>query len=765
MHIAISLYAKKLLTSSCLFLMMFLCLWLWGQKVQAQQEGDEERDTLDYGNPHLIVLSPEYKTYKLAKQVFFLEDKEKTLIVDEVEKPNYQHRFEPYPKKTINFGYTTSAFWLKFQVKNLQPEEAWFLEISYPLLDHIEFYSQKPDSTWAMIKLGDMQSFGEREINYRNFIIPLHQDDTLTRTYFVKAYTKGALQVPMEIIKARDFYKQNATSELLYGLFYGIMIVMIFYNTVLYFALNDSNYLYYVLSILGSTLFIATITGHIFQHIFPNQVNVAMNMINMSMALFIIGSSLFARNFLETRRSSKLFHRTFNVTLVVGFIMFALIFGVDYNIMIRAFTVITILCCVVLIAAGVYMLYRGVRSAKYFVMAWTFYVLGLVSLGLKTIGLFPNNFVTSHGAEVGSVLEVILLALALADKYALMRTERKKVQDQLLAQQQQENIRLEKKVKERTAEIEQQKEEIKAQRDYLEEVYNELANKNEEINSKNNEIESKNKFLEKAKEEIEKAYDIIQESTRSITDSIRYAQTIQLAILPSTNDLQKSFKDYFIIFKPKDIVSGDFYWVSKVKDFTFFAVVDCTGHGVPGAFMSMVGVNTLNEIVSHRRIFEPSMILDSLHANIQLALHQEDKSNDDGMDICLCRLEYEHGQPKVMFAGAKRPLFFVKKDEPTLFAVKGDRKSIGGLQKKQADFTNQELVLEAGSRLYLMTDGYVDQCNPNHDKIGIDRLANLIQTQHEVTLMKQRQAIEHFLTTFQEDFPQRDDITIMAVEI
>ncbi|MFY7788460.1 MAG: 7TM-DISM domain-containing protein, partial [Thermoflexibacteraceae bacterium] len=259
MHIAISLFSKQLFRSCWLLLITLLSLFVLGQNAQAQGEDEEHRDTLDYRNPHLIVLSPEYKTYKLAKQIFFLEDKEKTLIVDEVEKPNYQHRFELYPKKTINFGYTNSAFWLKFQVKNLQPEEAWFLEISYPLLDHIEFYSQKSDSTWAMIKLGDMQPFGEREINYRNFIIPLHQNDTLTRTYFIKAYTKGALQIPMEIIKSRDFYKQNATSELLYGLFYGIMIVMIFYNTVLYFALNDSNYLYYVLSILGSTIFIATI--------------------------------------------------------------------------------------------------------------------------------------------------------------------------------------------------------------------------------------------------------------------------------------------------------------------------------------------------------------------------------------------------------------------------------------------------------------------------------------------------------------------------
>jgi serine phosphatase RsbU (regulator of sigma subunit) len=744
---------------------IIVLLFLLPKNAQAQED-EIDKDTLDYFHPNLVVLRPEHKAYPLVKQVVYLEDKDRNLIVEEIAQTSYAHRFKNIEKRSINFGYSLSNFWLKFDIKNLNPEEAWFLEISYPLLDNIEFYYMKNDSTWGSMLLGDMIPFTEREITYRNFIIPLHQTDTLTRTYFLKVQTKGAVQVPMEVIRAKDYYKQNTTSELLYGVFYGIMLVMIFYNVVLYFSLNDSNYLYYSISILGSTLFIATLSGHTFQHIFPTQMKIAANMVNISMQVWLIGSALFAKNFLETKRYAPKWNKTFWLMTMLGLVLMALIFGLDYNIMTRLSTVNIIISVFLLVICGVYSFFRGVRTAKYFVLAWTFYLIGLLMLGLKTIGFIPSNTITTHGAEVGAVIEVLLLALALADKYAQMRTERKKVQEQLLTVQREENINLEKKVKERTAEIQQQKEEMEAQRDYLEQINEELEIKNQEITLQQKEIEAKTHSLEKSKHEIEKAYEIIQESSRSITDSIRYAQTIQFAVLPSEKDMREAFKSHFLLYKPKDIVSGDFYWISVINGYTFAAVIDCTGHGVPGAFMSLVGNTILKEIVNQKHIFEPAKILEALHTNIQVALHQQDKSNDDGMDLCLCRLEsLYYGNTKVIFSGAKRPLYFVKKDDPTFFVIKGDRKSIGGMQKKQSDFTNNELILESGGRIYMMTDGLADQNNIDHEKLGIDRLANLIQHNHQLMLPNQYVLVEQMLIDYQKEALQRDDITLLAVEV
>jgi serine phosphatase RsbU (regulator of sigma subunit) len=723
-------------------------------------------DSIEYSNPQVVLLKPEQKSYPLIQQVSFVEDKEKKLIVDEIAEQSYAHRFQKQSKKSINFGYSLSNFWLKFQVKNLQPSEAWFLEISYPLLDYIEFYTQQPDSSWTSVLMGDMIPFAEREITYRNFIIPLQQNDTITRTYYMKIQTQGAVQVPMEIIRAKDYYRQNTVSELLYGLFYGVMFVMFFYNIVLYFSLQDSNYLYYTISIFGSTLFIATLAGHTFQHIFPTQTKLAANMVTISLSVWLAGSYLFAKDFLETKKYIPWMHKLCMFFVFIGLTLFALVFGVEYNTIIRLTTVVNLFGASTLIFCGVYCLVKGIRSAKYFVLAWTFYTIGLLMLGLKTIGVLPNNKFTSHASEVGAVIEVILLALALTDKYAQMRGERKKVQEQLIEVQKQENINLEEKVRQRTAEIQQQKEEIEAQRDYLEQINDELGIKNDEIHKQKEEIEQKTHSLEKSKIDIEKAYDIIQESTRSITDSIRYAQTIQFAVLPSEKNMRESFKAHFLLYRPKDIVSGDFYWLAKFEHYTFIAVVDCTGHGVPGAFMSLVGITLLNEILNQKGITEPAKILEKLHTNIQNSLHQLDKSNDDGMDICLCRIEQiSPNDSKIVFAGAKRPLYFVKHDDPMFFVIKGDRKSIGGMQKKQSEFTNQELVLETGGRLYLMSDGLADQNNLEQEKLGIDSLANLIQANHTLSLAQQYQLILSMLVKHQGEATQRDDITLIAIEV
>ncbi len=725
-----------------------------------------EDDTLDYVNPLVVVLRPEQKSYSLIKQVLYLEDAEKNLIVEEISQPSFNSRFKQQTKKSINFGYSLSNFWLKFQVKNLQPDEAWFLEINYPLLDYIEFYTLKSDSSWKSTMMGDMIPFGEREITYRNFIIPLHQNDTITRTYYLKIQTKGAVQVPIEIIKAKDYYRQNTVSELLYGLFYGVMFVMFFYNIVLYFSLRDSNYLYYTISIFGSTLFIATLAGHTFQHLFPNQVKVAANMVSISLAVWLTGSYLFAKDFLETKKHLPWMYKLCMGFIFAGIILFLLVFGIEYNTMIRLTTIVNILAAITLIFCGVICLLKGIRTAKYFVLAWTFYTIGLLMLGLKTIGVLPNNNFTAHASEVGAVLEVILLALALTDKYAQMRNERKKVQEQLIIVQREENIRLEHKVVERTAEIQQQKEEIESQRDFLETINHELSTKNDEIHKQKEEIELKTHSLEKTKLEIEQAYDIIQNSARSITDSIRYAQTIQLAVLPSEKNMRNAFKSHLLIFRPKDIVSGDFYWLAKLENYTFIAVVDCTGHGVPGAFMSLVGITLLNEILTQKHIIEPAKILEMLHTLIQISLNQEDKSNDDGMDICMCRIEnLDTNNTKVVFSGAKRPLYFVKHDDATFFSLKGDRKSIGGIQKKQAEFTNQEIVLEMGGRIYLMSDGFTDQNNLKQEKIGIENLTSLVETNHKASLSEQNQLILSLLITHQGEALQRDDITLLAIQV
>ncbi len=269
-------------------------------------------------------------------------------------------------------------------------------------------------------------------------------------------------------------------------------------------------------------------------------------------------------------------------------------------------------------------------------------------------------------------------------------------------------------------------------------------------------------------------YEILEAKNRNITDSIRYAQTIQHTILPSEKELQEAFKDNFITYLPKDIVSGDFYWLAEISDEgmdtlkTFMAVVDCTGHGVPGAFMSMVGGNLLNEIVKIRREYNPAVILQLLDHAVVDALKQQDTVNNDGMDIVLCLFETtDETHTKVTFAGTRRPLYYLQKGQK-LQEIRGDRTSIGGIYRKDykmKTFTNNAIDLELGAMLYLTTDGVADQHNIQKEKFSTQRLRNVLEENAHLDCASQKILLEQTLQQYMKGVEQRDDITIMGIRI
>ena len=256
----------------------------------------------------------------------------------------------------------------------------------------------------------------------------------------------------------------------------------------------------------------------------------------------------------------------------------------------------------------------------------------------------------------------------------------------------------------------------------------------------------------------------LNEKNKRITDSIRYAQTIQDAILPAQNTLKELFIEHFVIYRPKDIVSGDFYWVTHVENYTFAAAVDCTGHGVPGAFMSMVGNTLLTDIVGVKRVFDPATILEMLHEGVRAALHQKDSDNTDGMDVALCRIERQENWIEVTYAGAKRPLYYTSNGE--VEKLKGDNLSIGGIvKKKEYVFTNQKAVLLAEDVIYLTSDGLVDQANPDKKKFGSTKFESLLKQFHARPFKEQKEILSNQLDQHQLDAEQRDDITVLALRL
>lgn len=268
----------------------------------------------------------------------------------------------------------------------------------------------------------------------------------------------------------------------------------------------------------------------------------------------------------------------------------------------------------------------------------------------------------------------------------------------------------------------------------------------------------------KQKEKIEKQRDLIKSANKDITDSIKYASKIQAAVIPPAKYLEKVLTESFIINQPKAIVSGDFYWLTKVDNKTIVALADCTGHGVPGAFMSMLGITMLNEIVNHKKITSASEILNQLRKNIIISLRQshDDTTPSDGMDISL--IVIDHAKDRLTFSGAFNPLLIVRDNKIT--TLKADRMPIGIYHQNNIDFTSHEIDLNTGDMLYLYTDGYPDQFGGEDDrKFTTRQFKTVLLEIHEKPMMVQKTILERTMEKWMNGTEQIDDITVMGIRI
>jgi len=272
-----------------------------------------------------------------------------------------------------------------------------------------------------------------------------------------------------------------------------------------------------------------------------------------------------------------------------------------------------------------------------------------------------------------------------------------------------------------------------------------------------------------------KAYEMINDKNKNISESINYGKKIQQAVLPLKKDIFTHFET-FILYRPKDVVSGDFYWFANEKiknkaDLNFIAAVDCTGHGVPGAFMSLIGINILNEIVKIRKIYEPKDILTEIDLSLKLLLKKEETNSNDGMDICLCRIEkIKSDSPVVLnyevnFAGAKRPLIYYDSINQKINRVKGSSISIGIRQNIEKEFKQETLNLVSYDIMYLTSDGYIDQCNFARQPLGTNKLLNILSNISILPMPAQQSNLEKELDNFKKDTDQRDDILVVGIKL
>ncbi|PKQ67809.1 Stage II sporulation protein E (SpoIIE) [Raineya orbicola] len=273
-------------------------------------------------------------------------------------------------------------------------------------------------------------------------------------------------------------------------------------------------------------------------------------------------------------------------------------------------------------------------------------------------------------------------------------------------------------------------------------------------------IQKQTALLQEKNEEILAINEALAVKNQDVMDSILYAERIQKTFLPYENRLKKTLQNYFILYKPKDIVSGDFYYVTQQNQATFIILGDCTGHGVPGALMSIMAVTLLDQIIIDKHIHEPAQILQELDKSVVKFLHQQETHNHDGMDISIC--VWYPATRKLVIGGAKT--FILLKSQETLEEIRTDRYNIGGYNTQiEKIFTQQERILAPSTLIYLFSDGYIDQFNTEHRKIGKKRFIELIAENMHKPLQEQQKILSDFVETWRGGEEQIDDIAVMGV--
>ncbi|MCU0389732.1 MAG: tetratricopeptide repeat protein [Thermoflexibacter sp.] len=379
-----------------------------------------------------------------------------------------------------------------------------------------------------------------------------------------------------------------------------------------------------------------------------------------------------------------------------------------------------------------------------------------------------NQLLTAIG--IGAIILLALGLWILRDNQKLKQLNALHKRDEMeikrkneeLEKQQEEINKRQEQILEKSKEVELQKEEVELKSEQLQFAY-------EEINETNAELREQKEAMKQQNAEL-------RHKNLQITESIRYAKDIQEVFLPSEKRMQEAFAEHFVLSKPKDIVSGDFYWLSQKEingnKKTILVTADCTGHGVPGALLSIIGGSILNQLIDERNMTQPEEILQALNDNFVATLQQEDSNIGDSMDISLCIID--HSAKEIAFSGTKMPIFYVQDGE--IYELKGNPRHIGGLhrqRRRNVPFTTTKFSIGSPTVLYMISDGFYHQFGGTpFRKFMRDNFKKLLLEVSNKNLADQKVALETTLSSWMYDtdasikpFPQIDDILVIGVKL
>ncbi len=372
-----------------------------------------------------VIIFQNQKQVNIGKQLLVLEDKSNNLKAEDVLISN---NFKPSEKDIPNMGLTTSSFWIKFFIKNSSNSNVLLLEVATPLIEEIEFYTIKDQKIIFKEKLGTFYPFYSRKFNSVNYIFELKIPQNQINTYLIKVKSKELLILPITLGSTTSVWDDVVKKDLIFGIYLGVIVVMLLYNLFIYFSVKDKSYIYYVAYILFVGLTQTTLSGYTFKYIWPD----ASWMNNYSVILFSsfggIAAIEFFKVFLHTKNQIPSLHKGLNIFNFLFIISLVLLIWNLNKISFQIVQLTTTIASLYVLFCDYRLIKKGDRAAKFFMLAWSILLLGAIVFILKDYDIVPYNTFTLYAMQIGSGMEVILLSFALADKINILKKEKEESQ-------------------------------------------------------------------------------------------------------------------------------------------------------------------------------------------------------------------------------------------------------------------------------------------------------------------------------------------------
>lgn len=621
-------------------------------------------------------------------------------------------------RSLANLDFTDSYFFLSFELKNSLNEKLnLVLETARPITNDVQLFDVESLETFHS---GDAIPFKSKdlEINISAFKLVLLPNQK--KEFVLKLHSDGeSLVIPMIFREQSQFDEVQRQNQLVFGLFIGIFLFTIIIYSAFYALLRDRLFLVYVIYVFFSGLLQFALDGYLHQYIFTSGNYLTQHSIILIAGLAVLFALSYATSYLKLEGIFRRISRAFIVLVTITMIA-STIPGSPYLIAFPLINLLSFGALVFILIAGLRMYSNG-KVSIFFIIGLGSIVAGGIVFLLGNFGVIDALWFTQPALKVGAMIEIICLSILMAGQYKQLQQEKELAQKALLTQLEETNLKLETIVEERTRELNSQRLLLKQRND-------------------------------------------------DFVSSVRYAEKIQSAVMSNESKLKSILPDSFVFFRPKDIVSGDFYWVEQLapnknwkNGLVLWATADCTGHGVPGAFVSIIGNYLLQMTKNNSEIKYPGQVLDFLNTQINRTLNSEFNREiiRDGMDMVLCALDRE--DKKLYFSGAKNPIYIVRKNE--LLEFKGDRKPIGfDDSAEEFHFATQTIDLEDGDMIYSFSDGFADQFGgPKGKKFMTKKLKQMLtdQASHEVS--NQQAHIESTFDSWCGDLDQLDDVLLIGI--